>query len=155
MGFLGAYLLGILSGVFIKVVGEILSPTVAELGAKLHAKVWRKPYIRGQLAQDIETLEAITTPLLHLHAIPRYPDSYKKTSEWLLDIDTKARKLRHKSFQDIRDKLLEYTTPMNQVSVNVGLTKVLDLFVKDEKAFKLMEEIRELISKATKEKKTK
>lgn len=152
---MGTYGLGIVSGIVIKLAGEILSPTIAELGAKLHAKVWRKPYIRGQLAEELRILESIETPLLHLHAIPRYPDSYNDTSEWLLEIDANARKLHQKSFQDIREKLLAYTKPMDQVSVNAGLTKVMSLFVKNDKAFKLAEEIRGLISKTMKEKKNK
>jgi len=151
----GIYFLGILSGIVIKILGEILSPTLAELGAKLHAKVWRKPYIRGQLAEDLRILESIQNPLLKIHAIPRYPSSYKNISDWLLDIDTKARKLQIKAFQDIKDKLLAFTSSMNQVSVNTSLDAVMKLFVKDNKAFNLVEEIREIISKTLKKKKSK
>jgi hypothetical protein len=150
-----SYSLGIVSGLLIKVAGEILNPTVAELGAKLHAKVWRKPYIRGQIAEDLRVLESIQSPLLYINQIPRFPDSYKKTAEWLLEIDTNARKIRTKAFQDIKGKLIDFTSPMNQVGVGTSLTKVMDLFVKDEKAFKLVEEIREIISKTIKEKKKK
>ena len=67
---MGTYGLGIVSGIVIKLAGGVLSPTIAELGAKLHAKVWRKPYIRGQLAEELRILESIETPLLHLHANP-------------------------------------------------------------------------------------
>lgn len=151
----GTFFLGLVSGIFLKVLGEILNPTLAELGAKLHAKVWRKPYIRGQLEEDLSILESIQIPLLSINQIPRFPDSYKKTSEWLLDIDTKARKLQTMAFQDIKGKLLAFTFSMNQVSVNTRLDTVLKLFVKDEKAFKLVEEIRRIISKTLKEKKKK
>ena len=146
------FILGILSGLAIRLVGDILSPTVAELGAKLHAKVWRKPYIRGQLAEDLRVLESIQAPLLSINQIPQFPDSYNKTSEWLREIDTQARKVRTKKFQDIKDKLLAFTLPMNQVDCNTLLHTVLKLFVKDGKAFKLVEEIREIISKTIKEK---
>jgi len=44
---------------------------------------------------------------------------------------------------------------MNQVSVNTPLDAVLKLFVKDKKAFNLVEEIREFISKTIKDKKKK
>ena len=42
---------------------------------------------------------------------------------------------------------------MKEIGVNTSLQYVLMLFVKDDKAFKLVEEIRELISKTIKEKK--
>jgi hypothetical protein len=155
MGFWPTYGLGILSGLAIKFLGDILSPTIAELGAKLHAKVWKKPYIRGQLAEDLRTLESIEKPLLLINQIPRFPDSYKDTAKWLLEIDTSARKLRKKDFQDIKQRLIDYAAPMNQVGVNTSLNKVMELFIKDEKAFKLVEEIRAMVSKAVKEKKAK
>jgi hypothetical protein len=148
----GSYFLGIASTIVCMIVGQILSPTFAELGANLHAKVWKKPYIRGQLAEDISVLESISVPLLSINQIPRFPDSYKKTSEWLLEIDTKARKIRTKKFQDIKDRLIAFTRPMNQVSSNTLLHTIIELFVKDEKAFKLVEEIRRITSKTIKEK---
>jgi len=148
----GSYVLGIASTIVCMIVGQILSPTFAELGAKLHAKVWKKPYIRGQLADDISVLESISVPLLSINQIPQFPDSYIKTSEWLLEIDTQARKIRTKQFQDIKDKLIAFTQPLNQVDCNTLLHTVLKLFVKDGKAFKLVEEIREIISKTIKEK---
>lgn len=151
----GIYSVGILSGVAIKIIGEIISPTIAELGAKLHAKVWRKPYIRGQLAEDLSTLESIEAPLLRIHAIPRYPSSYKNISEWLLEIDTKARKIRYVQFQYIKEKLIAFASPMNKISVNTSLNTVLDFFVKEEKALRLVEEIRDVISKIIIKKKKK
>lgn len=155
MGFWSGYLLGIMSGVVIKVIGEILSPTVAELGAKLHAKAWRKPYIRGQHAEDLRILESIQSPLLAINQIPRFPDSYKKTTEWLREIDINARSVRTKEFQDIKDKLIAFAMPMNRIGVTTSLNEILNLFVKDEKAFKLVEEIRKILSKTVKEKKKK
>jgi len=100
---------------------RVVSPTIAELGAKLHAKAWRKPYIRGQLAEDLRNLEAIQVPLLKIHSIPRFPDLYKNTANWLLEIDTTARKLCAKAFQDIRDKLIEFTSPMPRIGINSSL----------------------------------
>jgi hypothetical protein len=147
-----SYGLGFGSGLALKVIGEILSPTLAELGVKLHAKVQRKPYIRGQLAEELRTLESIIQPLLYINQIPRFPDSYKETAEWLMDIDTSARKLRMKAFQGIKDKLIEFASPMDQIGTNTSFQYVLTLFVKDDKSIKLVQEIRELILKVTKEK---
>ena len=87
-----------------------ISPTISELGAKLHAKAWRKPYIRGQLAEDLRVLESVIQPLLAINQIPRFPDTSKNTFDWLVEIDTKARKLHGKKFRDNKEKLIEFAS---------------------------------------------
>jgi hypothetical protein len=142
----GSFGLGIIGGITIKLAGDILSPTMGELGAKLHAKVWRKPAIRGQLAEDLKILDSITEPLLAINQIPGFPSTYKSAWPWLLEIDRKARKIRSEKFKDIVDKLIDFVGPMHNLNTNTPLHTILETWVKDDKAFKLVEEIRGIIS---------
>jgi hypothetical protein len=145
--------LTVLCTIIVELVLVILSPTFAEIGAKLHAKIWRKPHIKGKILKDLRILESIVSPLLFINQIPRYPDTYKEISNRLFDIHTKVHKVQNKKFRDIKNELIDYAAPMNRVNINTSYTEILDLFVKDGKAFKLVEEIREIISREIKEKK--
>lgn len=146
----GIFFLGILSGIIIKIIGEILNPTVAELGAKLHSRIWRKPYISGNLAADLSRLDSLQKPLININAIPRYPDSYKNIKQWLLEIDDTARKLQTKKTQKIKERLLNFASPINGISINTSLDEVMRLFTKKNKAYNLLEDIRTFIAEEKK-----
>lgn len=96
-------------------------------------------------------LEEIKSPLRFINQLPRYPSNTFRE-----DIRAKLNKIREnvdkiktKEFQDIKQKVIDYSDKVNQINTNIQLNETIKLLVKDENgvylAQSLIDEIDEII----------
>jgi len=113
----------------------------------------KNPEIDPQRYEDLKLLEEIENPLLFINQLPSFPDTKKEDiRDRLNEIQMKARKIRTPDFNDIKTKLIQYGERVDQVHINIGLKDLLKLLVRENGAFTLVEEIREIVSDEIKKK---
>lgn len=141
----------IISGVLITVIaGIILFFTLAALEGprkKFLALVRKRPIVKTRKYRFLSLLEEIERPLLTINQLPSFPDTpIKEIRNALYEIRDKARQINSKEYRGIKKKLISYSEKGGKLHANISLREMKKLLV-DDGAFKLVEEIREIIER--------
>jgi len=148
MGFLGGYILGLLTAIIPQVILFFLLPALEEPRRKFLAWLQRRPHIKPKLLAEMKTLEQEIIPrLLKINAIPSNPDGLKamQIREILEYVGIEARNTDSKEFSELRSRLIVFADHAGSINVNTNPLTILKMLGRDT-AMSLVSDIRQEIA---------
>ena len=133
-------------------VGPILEGPRNKFLALIRKKPEKKTRDEIRKQKDLKLLEETKSPLRFINQLPQYPSNTfrEDVRAKLNEIREIADQVKYKEFQEIKQKLIDYSDKVNQLNQNILLNKTIKLLVKDESgnhlAMELIKEIDENIS---------
>lgn len=132
--------ISVVIGVIVLIVGIFITPPLKNLANKLWSRVWKTRRKKQEKINklnlvwknDRKILSNVKQPLKKFNEMGHFPDKYTapKCLELASSIEEEAQKIQGPEFQEIREKLLEYTGRKNKINQNTLLHDLLNLFRK-------------------------